>query len=747
MQKRRALLVGIEEYGAGFLPLRAVRQDVPFMGKALGSCGYEVEEVLDDQDAVALGKRLREFCEACDEGDVHVIYFSGHGRSVAGKDYLVPARANRDQVDDKENDYSRVKTDFSEHVGRGLVVFIIDACRDGATAKGREEFGHERVGGPRFVRFFGCSHNEICQVFPKGHNGEDISIFSKALGEALQSGQCCSLNEVLGRTTDKCLAITKKAALPVQKPRLSFGEMTAEAPEMLKRRIFDPPVVSPIWKQFDSQRMHCLLIISESESRKKHESEFHWMVKQAMTGGFGSRVWGAFRSYANDRDLINGKRRVIEESPDPPLINLATLAVNDAFRDHVFDDVVRALVEADLVIFDVTSFEPGVLLLMGIRSASRRGVSLSMHGGGWRELDDINVPFNLSDLSLGSHTEPEGGKEEDRVTETLVQRIEYGFRQLAQQPRYQDLPAYDALRQLGPLYEAASTIFASTHVLALASYRKPYKRNWQFLTNQVKGFLRSRISKPEIVRLVDLGNPQLVSQFLYEQIRRTAACIVDWTEYSPSTFFELGVRLAVSEWGAIQVVDDRYLPEGEQFHKWEGMAGQIENMRTLFNPFTYRLDGDSSQIRAAVDLLLDLNPGMDQSSKYDRVYRRVSETIQEIAEAYTPVHKQLMDAADALHNPRQGREGAPQILFRHSGENSKQYAKTESERAARELRIAAWLYMEYRVKAGHLQLNDPLRELYEQLGEESASALFAADEVELGQLILDSLQEKRNKHE
>jgi caspase domain-containing protein len=55
MQKRRALLVGIEEYGAGFAPLRAVRQDVALMGKALGSCGYEVEEVHDDQHAEALG--------------------------------------------------------------------------------------------------------------------------------------------------------------------------------------------------------------------------------------------------------------------------------------------------------------------------------------------------------------------------------------------------------------------------------------------------------------------------------------------------------------------------------------------------------------------------------------------------------------------------------------------------------------------------------------------------------------------
>jgi muconolactone delta-isomerase len=321
-----------------------------------------------------------------------------------------------------------------------------------------------------------------------------------------------------------------------------------------------------------------------------------------------------------------------------------------------------------------------------------------------------------------------------------VRRIEYGFRQLAKQPRYQDLPAYDALRQLGPLYEAASTIPASTHILMLSSYRVLYEENWLFLSNEIIGCLPSDDWK--VLRLVDLGNPQLVSQFLYEQIRRAAACVVDWTEYSPSTFFELGVRLAVSEWGAIQLVDDRYLPEGEQSKRWERMFGQIENMHALFDPFTYRLFGDTSSIRNAIELLLKRSPAMDESHKRDRVYRRVSEAIQDVAETYTPVHKQLIDAADALHHPLQGREGAPQILFRHSRESSSQHAKTESERAAKELRIAAWMYMEYRLKAGYLKRDDPLRQLYEKLGEESASSLFDADEGDLARLILDSLQEK-----
>ena len=260
------------------------------------------------------------------------------------------------------------------------------------------------------------------------------------------------------------------------------------------------------------------------------------------------------------------------------------------------------------------------------------------------------------------------------------------------------------------------------------SYGKDYRRNWGYLQNRLEGDLEGRMPAAQVLRLVDDGNPQLVSQSLYEQIRRTAGCVVDWTEYSPSTFYELGVRLAVSEWGAIQVVDQRYLPGGKKAGKWESMSRQIERLRVLFRPLRYELDRDADSFKIAAERLFERNPGLDRRKDpppdYDRVHRVVSNTLKDVEEVHVSVFDMLRKAADALHHPDQGQMGAPQILFRNE-----RLIKRASERTAMEERIAAWLYLHHRMAAGERDPGDPLREMHDKLGEEAAGALDDAGDV------------------
>jgi hypothetical protein len=54
--------------------------------------------------------------------------------------------------------------------------------------------------------------------------------------------------------------------------------------------------------------------------------------------------------------------------------------------------------------------------------------------------------------------------------------------------------------------------------------------------------------------------------------------VLEWSEYSPSVFLELGARLAISEWGAVQVIDEQHLPNGAKAPKLR----QIEKLRRLF---------------------------------------------------------------------------------------------------------------------------------------------------------------------
>ena len=56
--------------------------------------------------------------------------------------------------------------------------------------------------------------------------------------------------------------------------------------------------------------------------------------------------------------------------------------------------------------------------------------------------------------------------------------------------------------------------------------------------------------------------------------------------------------------------------------------------------------------------------------------------------------------------------------------------KRDREKAATEQRIAAWLYLEYRIKAGTRTTGDALKKLHRELGELAAGALFDSDAIE-----------------
>jgi hypothetical protein len=222
--------------------------------------------------------------------------------------------------------------------------------------------------------------------------------------------------------------------------------------------------------------------------------------------------------------------------------------------------------------------------------------------------------------------------------------------------------------------------------------------------------------KPEIERIIDYGTPQLIRQSVYEQIRRTAACVVDWSEFSASVFLELGARLAISEWGAIQVIDDRYLAGGERASK----LAQIDRMRRLLGPTTYKYRAESSDaFEQVVDVLLQRNPSLDGEAYYNRIHRSLLVVIGTVQAARLAVAEELKRQADSLHHPQQGRVGAPQILFHGS-----RLAKQDSERAALELRIAAWLYLEHRVRFAKLREDEELLKSYRELGRSAIDSLY-----------------------
>ena len=80
-------------------------------------------------------------------------------------------------------------------------------------------------------------------------------------------------------------------------------------------------------------------------------------------------------------------------------------------------------------------------------------------------------------------------------------------------------------------------------MLVLCSFNEKYSAHWP----KVLDALAKHYPKKRIVRMRDIVSPRLVGQALYEHIRWTTTCVVDWTHWRANVFFELGVRLASSK--------------------------------------------------------------------------------------------------------------------------------------------------------------------------------------------------------
>jgi hypothetical protein len=749
---RKAFLIGVENYGKGFALLPAVREDVKLVRGALEAAGFEIvicsAEVM--ANASNLDAAMRVFCASGGPDDVRLIYFSGHGILADSVDWIIPAGTRRKDAAASPN--QRVSTDLSKTVAdsnTGLVLLVIDACRDPAdvpATKGGAEWGDPgriaRPGEHRFIRLFGCAANEVCQVVPPANSEPASSLFTRSLAECISRGDAVSLEELLPKVEQRCASLlAENPALQAQTPRLSYGELSGEKRGVLKSALFDlirTPALTTVWPVFDPDKLHCLVVLSEYEKEKSPDWGLEELVRDAVAGETGDRIWSAFFAVASNLRLVSS-RRSPPATFESSAVQIGVFSVLDAFASgQALDTAVRAIAEADLVVFDVTGFEPAVMLLVGVRSTCRRWLTVCSHGAGWKEGQPLELPFNLQDLNINSHTPRESLVGSDPVVERFVNRVETGFIEASKQPYYLDLPAYDALRQLGSHYAASSTIDPSERILVLCAYADRLFSNWQFISSRLKQALWQRKKyKPAIERIIDYGTPQLIRQSVYEQIRRTAACVVDWSEFSASVFLELGARLAVSEWGAIQVIDDRYLPGGERASK----LAQVDRMRRLLGPMPYKYRAESSSaFEQIVDVLLERNPSLDGEADYNGIHRSLLAIIGTAQAAQPSVVEELKRRADSLHHPQQGRVGAPQILFHGS-----RLAKQDSERAALERRIAAWLYLEHRVGFAKLKDDEESLKAYRELGRSAIDALYDLgddESLELASIIEDRLTQK-----
>ncbi len=154
-ERRVALVIGNSAY-AHTSVLANPLNDAADIAAAFERLGFAVTR-LENADKRAMELGLLEFSEAAFRSDVAVVFYAGHGMEVDGENYLVPvdARLKTDRAVKFETvPFDQVREMQPES---GLLLVILDACRDnpfartvrgsGARGLGRIDLGTSSVGG------------------------------------------------------------------------------------------------------------------------------------------------------------------------------------------------------------------------------------------------------------------------------------------------------------------------------------------------------------------------------------------------------------------------------------------------------------------------------------------------------------------------------------------------------------------------------------------------------------------------
>ncbi|MFF3176998.1 caspase family protein [Streptomyces sp. NPDC057900] len=207
-----------------------VAKDVELMDAALRSSGYSVEILgLDPQrpaQKATITSAISKVCCTAPEDSTVLIHFTGHGISVDGSDYLVPADAELDWSTEPhrvnvDNLIGLDLTTLLKGCKAGTVLLTVDACRD------TDSEAAPCLGGPaanfpswrdRVAVVFGCAAGQTC-----GSDEHEGSHFTRALAEALaQKSSPRTVGDVISYSTRRTAELARSAQ-HVQRPNPQYA--------------------------------------------------------------------------------------------------------------------------------------------------------------------------------------------------------------------------------------------------------------------------------------------------------------------------------------------------------------------------------------------------------------------------------------------------------------------------------------------------------------------------------------------
>jgi uncharacterized caspase-like protein len=127
--KRLALVIGNSKYKNS--PLANPKNDADDISKALSDNGFTVIN-LRDASLPEMRAAVRQYGDKLIQHDVGLVYYSGHGMEVKGRNYFIPVNAdiqNEDEVPDQSLDVSLILEKMAT-AKKKVNILMVDACRD-----------------------------------------------------------------------------------------------------------------------------------------------------------------------------------------------------------------------------------------------------------------------------------------------------------------------------------------------------------------------------------------------------------------------------------------------------------------------------------------------------------------------------------------------------------------------------------------------------------------------------------------
>jgi hypothetical protein len=363
----------------------------------------------------------------------------------------------------------------------------------------------------------------------------------------------------------------------------------------------------------------------------------------------------------------------------------------------------RQMCRAEIVFFDITDYQPLVMMLLGIRSAARRGVNILCTYDNRSPTFWSRLPFNMKEmhpLGIGPN-EPDASKHVGRILVDALARQR-------SVPSYVDLPGFDTLRRGVLTDRFRKPVRWEAEILWLCSFNDEYRseRNADTIRDKIRAAFGDEI---ELRRLTDILSTELVSQKLFDAIRRYELCLVDWTQWSSNVFFEFGVRLAANPRSPVCLVSDLPRPAWT-VHDNPGQEGvnsldrrierhraQIEWLEKAFAAIRYRVNEpfDLLEVRHRIERMnaAEQNSPTVASATfgafpYDFVYRLIaSETCVEQQGLRSPVDLLKQASADIMGDAGKRRLDISTLYADRNAELNK-----NARELALDYHVAAWRY-------------------------------------------------------